>query len=119
MSTSGTSTLEVNHVEFPQMKDQVSELMHMMQQLVVGRGQNFFGYSQGGPQTKNENQPPPIQDKGHNVLLQGNDQETDPSKDKTLESMYGQVKSQLETLAENLRIIEGSSTHGSVNLDSL
>ena len=55
MSASGTSTLEVNHVEFPRMKDQVSELMHMMQQLVVGRGQNFFGYSQGGPQTKNEN----------------------------------------------------------------
>ena len=53
------------------------------------------------------------------MLLQGNDQETDPSKDKTLKSMYGQVKSQLETLAENLRIIEGSSTHGSVYLDSL
>ncbi|KAK9997817.1 hypothetical protein SO802_017420 [Lithocarpus litseifolius] len=32
---------------------------------------------------------------------------------------YGQVKSQVETLAEKLRIMEGSSAHGSVDLDSL
>ena len=43
----------------------------------------------------------------------------DPSKDKTLESKYGQVKSQMETLAEKLRIIEGSSAHGSVDLNNL
>ena len=38
-----------------------------------------------------------------------NDLETDPSKDKNPESGYGQVKSQVETLTEKLRIIEGSS----------
>ena len=43
----------------------------------------------------------------------------DPSKDKTPESEYDQVKSQVETLTEKLRIIEGSNTHGSVELDSL
>ena len=42
-----------------------------------------------------------------------------PSKDKTLEFRYDQVKSQVETLAEKLWIIEGSCTHGSVDLDSL
>ena len=50
---------------------------------------------------------------------QGNDQEMDPSKDKTPESEYDQVRSQVETLTEKLRIIEGSNTHGSVELDSL
>ena len=43
----------------------------------------------------------------------------DPSRDKTLESGYDQVKSQVETLVEKLRIIEGSSVHGSIDLDSL
>ena len=36
-----------------------------------------------------------------------------------LESGYGQVKSQVKTLAKKLRFIEGSSAHGSVDLDSL
>ena len=94
-------------------------MMCTMQQLVVGRGLNSSGHNQGGPQTKNENQPLLVQEQGHHVLPQGNDQETDPSKDKNPESRYGQVKSQVETLAEKLRLIEGSSIHGSVDLDSL
>ena len=52
-------------------------------------------------------------------IPQGNNQEVDPSKDKTLKSGYGQVKSQVETLAKKLRIIEGSNARGSVDLDSL
>ena len=101
------------------MKKQMSELMRMVQQLVVEGGQNFSGHSQRGPQTENENQPPPKQDQGHNISPQGNDQETYPSKDKNPESGISQVKSQMETLAEKLRIIEGSNAYGSVNLDSL
>ena len=62
MSTSGPLTLEVSPAEFTQMKEQMSELMHMVKQLVVGGGQNSFDHSQGGPQTKNENQPLPKQD---------------------------------------------------------
>ena len=41
-----------------------------------------------------------------------------PPKDKTLESGYNQDKSQVETLTEKIRIIEGSSAQGSVYLDS-
>ena len=52
-------------------------------------------------------------------MPQGNDQEIDLSKDKTLESEYGQVKSQVETLVEKLWILKGSSAHGSIDLDSL
>ena len=39
--------------------------------------------------------------------------------DKNLKSGCGQVKSQVETLAEKLWIIKGSSAYGSVDLDSL
>ena len=102
MSTSGPSTPEVSPAEFTQMKEQMSELMRMVQQLVVGGGQNFSGHSQGGPQTENENQPLPKQDQGHHIPHQGSNQEMDPSKDKTLEFGYDQVKSQVETLAEKL-----------------
>ena len=49
MSTSGPLTLKVSPVEFAQMKEKMSELMRMMQQLVVGRGKNSSGHSQGGP----------------------------------------------------------------------
>ena len=42
MSTSGPSTPEVSPVEFAQMKEQMSELMRMMQQLVVGEA-SYFG----------------------------------------------------------------------------
>ena len=59
MSTNGPSTPEVSPIEFTQMKKQTSELMHLVQQLVVGGEQNSSGHSKGGPQIKNENQPPP------------------------------------------------------------
>ena len=38
---------------------------------------------------------------------------------KNLESRYGQVKSQVETLAKKLCIIEDSSVNGRVDLESL
>ena len=57
--------------------------------------------------------------KAINIPRQGSDQEIDPSKDKNPKSRIGQVKSQMETLVEKLRIIEGSSAHGSIDLDSL
>ena len=62
MSTSGTSPHEETAQEVALLKEQVSELMRMVQQLVVGGGQNSSGHSQGGPQTENENQPPQGQD---------------------------------------------------------
>ena len=101
------------------MKEQMSELMRMVQQLVVEGGQNFSGHSQRGPQIENENQPLPGQDQGYNTPPQGNDQETDSFKDKNPEFGNGQVKSQVQTLAKKLCIIEGSSAYGSVDLDSL
>ena len=55
MSTSGPSTPKVSLTEFAQMKEQMSELMRVMQQLVIGRGQNSFNHSQGGSQIENEN----------------------------------------------------------------
>ena len=60
MSTSGTSPHEEIVSEVALLNEQVSELMRMMQQLVVRGGLNSFGHSQGGPQTENENQPLPI-----------------------------------------------------------
>ena len=62
MSTGKPLTPEVDPAEFTQMKEQMSELMHMVQQLVVGGGQNPSGYSQRGPQVENGNQPPPLQE---------------------------------------------------------
>ena len=43
----------------------------------------------------------------------------DPSKDKTTESSYSQVKSHVETLMEKMRIMECSGSRGSVNVDNL
>ena len=119
MSTNRPSTPEVSLAEFAQMKEQMSKLICMVQQLLVGGWQNSSGHNQGGPQTENENQPLPKQDQGHNIPPQGNDQKTDPSKDKNPKSGIGQVKSQMETLAKKLRIIEGSNAYGSIDLDSL
>ena len=42
-----------------------------------------------------------------------------PSKDKTSESGYDQVKNQIETLTEKIYIILGSDARGSVDLDNL
>ena len=64
-------------------------MMCMIQQLVVGGRQNSSGHSQGGPLAKSENHPPLVRDQGHNVLPQGNDQETNPSKDKNSEFGVG------------------------------
>ena len=114
-----TSPHEETVQEVALLKEQVSELMRMIQQLAIGRGLNSSDHSQGGPQIENENQPLPVQDQGHNVSPHGNNQEIDPSKDKNPESRYSQVKSQMETLTEKLRIMEGSSAYGSVDLDSL
>ena len=55
MSTSGTFPYEEIVQEVALLKKQVSELMRMVQQLVVGGGLNSFGHNQGGPQTENEN----------------------------------------------------------------
>ena len=118
MSTSGTSHEETAQ-EVALLKEQMAEMMRMMQQLGVGGGLDSFSHSQGDPQIENENQPPPVQDQGHNVPPQGYDQEIDPSRDKNPESGYGQVKSQVETLVKKVHIIKGTSAHGSVDSDSL
>ena len=59
MSTSGTSPLEETVQEVDLLKEQMAEMMRIMQQLVVGGGLNSSGQSQNDPQTKNENQPLP------------------------------------------------------------
>ena len=70
------------------------EMMCMIKQLVIGGGHNSSGHSQEGriPQAKNETQPPPEPNQGQTVpsfIPQRNNQEVDPSKDKTSESRYG------------------------------
>jgi len=60
MSTSGTSPLEKTAQEVALLKEQMAKMISMMQQLVIGRGLNSFGHSQGGPHTENENQPLPV-----------------------------------------------------------
>ena len=67
MSTSGTSPHKEDAQEIVLLKEQTVEMMCMMQQLVIGGGQNSFGHSQGGPQFDNENQPPPVQNQGCKV----------------------------------------------------
>ena len=62
MSTSVTTPYEENSQEISLLKEQMSELMCMVQQLVVGGGQNSSGHSQEGPRTENESQPPQGQD---------------------------------------------------------
>ena len=57
MSTSDTSPHKENAQEITFLKEEVLELMCMVQQLVVGGVKNSSGHSQGGPQTENENQP--------------------------------------------------------------
>ena len=56
----------------------------------------------------------------HTVIWpKGGNKEVYPFKDKTSESRYGYVKSQMETLTEKMRIMESSSSWGSDDLDSL
>jgi len=124
MSTSDPSAFEVSVVELKQMKEQMVEMMCMMQQLVVwgNRESSSPTLKVTVPYFENENRPPPDPNQGQTTppfTPQGNNQEMDPLKDKTSESGYGQVKSQVETLTEKIRIIEGSGTWGGVDLDSL
>ena len=63
MSTSDTSPYEENALEISLLKEKMAKMMRMMQQLVVGGGQNSSGHSQGRPQTENENQPPPVRNR--------------------------------------------------------
>ena len=102
----------------------MAEMMRMMQQLVVGWNRGSSGPTLEGftPHSENENRPPlePNQDQTTPPFTpQGNNQEVDPPKDKTSESGYKQVKSQVETLIEKICIIEGFGVGGSVDLDSL
>ena len=62
MSTSGTSSYKETAQEVALLKEQMVEMMRMMQQLVIGGGLNSFGHSQEGPQTENENLPSPVQE---------------------------------------------------------
>ena len=63
MFTSDTSPYEENALEISLLKEKMAKMMRMMQQLVVGGGQNSSGHSQGRPQTENENQPPPVRNR--------------------------------------------------------
>ena len=63
MSTSDTSPYEENALEISLLKEKMAKMMRMMQQLVVGGGQNSSSHSQGRPQTENENQPPPVRNR--------------------------------------------------------
>ena len=60
MSTSDPSASEVSVAEFMQMKEQMAEMMRMMQQLVVGGNWESFGATPKGsaPHFENENWPP-------------------------------------------------------------
>ena len=73
-------------------------MVSMMQQLIVGGGRDSFGPTLKGfvPQSKNEAQPPQEPNQGQTAppfVPQRGNQELNPSKDKTSESGYGQVKS--------------------------
>ena len=52
-------------------------------------------------------------------ISQGNNQELNHPKDKTLESGYGQVKSQVKTLTKKICFIWASCALRSIDLDSL
>ena len=57
MSTSGISPQEENAQEIAFLKEQVVEMICIMQQLVVGGGHNSSGHSLRGPQTEYEISP--------------------------------------------------------------
>ena len=56
MSTSGPSPIEENTRKIALLKEQMAEMMPMMQQLVIGGGWDLFGPTLEGPvpQSKNE-----------------------------------------------------------------
>ena len=55
----------------------------------------------------------------HPLVRRGINKEVDPSKDRTSESSYSQVKSQVETLTEKMCIMKSSGSQRNVDLDSL
>ena len=103
-----------NTHEMALLKEQMAKMIHMMQQLVV-RG-NWWSHGpfpeSFAPYSENENQP----------TSKLNQDQTTPIFTpirKQPESSYRQVKSQVETLIEKVRIIKGFGARGSVNLDNL
>ena len=103
-----------NTHEMALLKKQMAKMIRMMQQLVV-RG-NWWSHGpfpeSFAPYSENENQP----------TSKLNQDQTTPIFTpirKQPESSYRQVKSQVETLIEKVRIIKGSGARGSVNLDNL
>ena len=124
MSTSGPSPIGENTHEITILKEQMAEMMRMMQQLAVGGNRESSGPTLEGsaPYSENELRPSLDPNQGHATppfTPQENNQEVDPPKDKTSKSSYDQVKSQVKTLTDKICIIEGSNARGSVNLDSL
>ena len=114
MSTSGPSPIKENTHEIAFLKEQMAKMLCMMQQLVV-RG-NWWSHGpfpeSFAPYSQNENQP----------MSKLNQDQTTPIFTpirKQPESSYRQVKSQVETLIEKVRIIKGFGARGSVNLDNL
>jgi len=61
MSNSDPLAFEVSVAEFIQMKEQMAEMICMMQQLVVGGNRDSFGPTLEGSTThfENETRPPP------------------------------------------------------------
>ena len=49
MSTSGPSPIEENTHKIALLKEQMAEMMRMMQQLVIGGGWDLFGPTLEGP----------------------------------------------------------------------
>ena len=99
-------------------------MMSMMQQLIVEGNRDSSGPTLEGsvPQSKNEARLPQEPNQGPIAppfVPQGGNQELNPPKDKTSESGYGQVKSQVDILTEKILIIEGFDAWGNVDLDSL
>ena len=60
MSTSDPSAFEESIAEFVQMKEQMAEMIRMMQQLVVGGGCDSFGPNQKGPTPQTDNKARPL-----------------------------------------------------------
>ena len=70
MSTSGPSSIEENTYEIALLKEQMVEMMHMMQQLVVGGGRDSSSSIPKGfaPRSENEAQLLPNPNQGQTTL---------------------------------------------------
>ena len=90
---SGAFPIEEITQEIALLKKQMAEIICLMQQLVVEGRHDSSSPNQEGPtpQVENEARPLPNLNQGQTkppFTLQGNNQEVDPSKDKTSESSY-------------------------------